>query len=70
VLEDMDEPDIGDGPVVHIDGKPVVCEPLGLDKDADRRHLRRHIASVTLAKADPSRRRWQPIAERVSIAWR
>jgi hypothetical protein len=31
--------------------------------------VRAYIKRVTLAKADPKRRRWQPIGERVQIAW-
>ena len=31
--------------------------------------VRAYINRVTLAKADPMRRRWQPIGERVQIAW-
>ena len=58
-----------DKPVVWIDEQPFVYELWGEDAEADRRHLRRHVASVTLAKADPARRRWQPIEERVAIRW-
>jgi hypothetical protein len=32
--------------------------------------LREDISSVTLAKADPARRRWQPIEDRVMVRWR
>jgi site-specific DNA recombinase len=63
------EDTIGDLPIVHVDGKPYVYEQWGDDPERDRAHLRRHIASVTLAKADPKRRRWQPIGERVEISW-
>ena len=31
--------------------------------------VRAYIARVTVAKADPKRRRWQPIGERVAVAW-
>jgi len=69
-MYDLDEVDLGsDAPVVWIEGKPHLYEQWGLNPDADRRHLRRHVASVTLAKADPTRRRWQPIAERVDLRW-
>lgn len=50
-------------------GKPMLYELWGEDHDADRRRLRRYIKSVSLAKADPKRRRWQPIGERVKIEW-
>jgi hypothetical protein len=33
-------------------------------------HLRRDVESLVLRKADPRRRRWQPISERVDIRWR
>jgi DNA invertase Pin-like site-specific DNA recombinase len=65
----MPDPDIeADKPIVRIDGKPMLYEVWGDDPAADRRHLRRHIASVTLKKAD-RRRRWQPIEERVEVRW-
>ena len=67
---DLDDLGISDdAPVVWIDGKPHVYEVWGEDRDADRKRLRRFISSVTLAKADPKRRRWQPISERVEVAW-
>jgi hypothetical protein len=70
VMWDMDDPGLpADAPVVYVDGKPFVYTQWGDDPAADRRHLRKHIASVTLAKADPKRRRWQPIAERVQVRW-
>jgi len=69
-LWELDDPGLGeDAPVVWVDGEPMLYERWGEDAEADRRHLRRHIASVTLAKADPGRRRWQPIAERVQVGW-
>jgi site-specific DNA recombinase len=60
-----------DGAVaVWLDGRPWRYSRWGEDVEADRATLRRAIASVTLANADPRRRRWQPIAERVEVAWR
>jgi hypothetical protein len=39
--------------------------------DADyREELRRFVEKVVVAKADPKKRRWQPVAERVEIRWR
>jgi DNA invertase Pin-like site-specific DNA recombinase len=68
---DMDEPDVDlTKPVAYIDGKPTTYEVWGEDPEADRRTLRNAIAKVTLAKADPARRRFQPISERVHITWR
>jgi DNA invertase Pin-like site-specific DNA recombinase len=66
-IEEMQLPE--DKPVVWLDGHPFIYEKWGDDFEADRLHLKRHIASVTLAKADPRRRRWQPITERVHIEW-
>ena len=31
--------------------------------------VRAYIERVTITKADPKRRRWQPISERVKIRW-
>ena len=45
------------------------AEPFVFSPDLERKRLRRVIASVTLKKADPGRRRWQPIDERVLIRW-
>lgn len=64
-LDDEDD----DAPVVWIDGKPHVYRPWGEDRDKDRKHLARFVERVTLAKADPKRRRWQPIGERVTVKW-
>lgn len=70
-LWEMDDPGIPEGAhVVTLDGRPWLYEVWGQDPAADRRHLRRYIGEVTLAKADPRRRRWQPIAERVAVTWR
>jgi hypothetical protein len=67
-LWQMPDPGIdADAPVVWLDGKPMTYEVWGENVEADRRHLRRHVASVKLAKPDPKRRRWQPIAERVTV---
>jgi DNA invertase Pin-like site-specific DNA recombinase len=64
----VDEDD-ADAPVVWIDGKPHVYRPWGEDREKDKKHLRRFIESVTLTRADPKRRRWQPIEERVAVKW-
>ena len=69
-LWEMDDPGLPeDKPVVRLGGKLYVYELWGEDREADRRDLRRHIASVSVAKADPKRRRWQPIGERVEVRW-
>ena len=67
-VEDLGIPD--DAEVLFAEsGKPMLYELWGEDRDADRRRLRRYIKSVSLVKADPKRRRWQPIGERVKIKW-
>lgn len=63
----LDEDD--DSPIVWIDGKPHVYEVWGENMERDRKTVRRFVASVTLDKADPARRRWQPISERVKVRW-
>lgn len=40
------------------------------DLDHERARARQAIEAVTLAKADPKRGRWQPIAERLEVTWR
>jgi hypothetical protein len=37
--------------------------------DEKRPVVRAYVERVTLTKADPRRRRWQPIEERVQIDW-
>jgi DNA invertase Pin-like site-specific DNA recombinase len=70
-LWDVEVPDADlEAPVIMFNGKPTLYEVWGDDPARDRRHLRRLIASVTLARADPARKRWQPIRERVEITWR
>jgi DNA invertase Pin-like site-specific DNA recombinase len=70
VLWGLDDAGIADdSEVVYVGGKPYVYEVWGKDAEADRRHIRRYVAGVTVAKADPKRRRWQPIEERVSVQW-
>jgi DNA invertase Pin-like site-specific DNA recombinase len=68
-----DNPDPGipeDAAVVHVNGQPFVYETWNdLSLGRKRRMLRSRIAEVTLAKADPSRRKHQPISERVKIRW-
>jgi hypothetical protein len=51
--------------------RPAASALLGRGDNmlVDRRRIRRVVAEVTVAKADPKRRRWQPIAERVSVRW-
>jgi hypothetical protein len=69
-LWDQEDPGLPDGAsIAWVDGKPMLYEQWGEDIEADRRHLRKFIASVSLAEADPKRRRWQPIGERVTIRW-
>jgi DNA invertase Pin-like site-specific DNA recombinase len=69
-LWDLDDAGVSeDAPVVYVDGKPHVYEVWGQDMEADRRQIRRFVKSVVVAKADPKRRKWQPIEERVEVTW-
>jgi DNA invertase Pin-like site-specific DNA recombinase len=66
----LDDPGVNDAQlVVWVDGKPYPYERWGEDPEADRRLLRKHVADVRLRKADPRRRKWEPIAERVTVRW-
>ena len=39
--------------------------------DADHREeLRRFVEKVVVTKADPKKRRWQPVGDRVEVVWR
>jgi len=67
-LPDPELPD--DTPILMLDGKPVAYEVWGEDREADRRVVRKLVGSVVIDKADPARRRWQPISERVRVNWR
>jgi DNA invertase Pin-like site-specific DNA recombinase len=66
-LQDYDLLD--DAEIVELDGRKILYQPWGEDKDADRRTLRRCIGTLTVARSDPKRRRWQPLDERVSLTW-
>ncbi len=53
------------------DAPPILLETwdeMGLDRQ--RRHLRRYISRVVIHRADPARRKHQPISERVEVVWR
>jgi uncharacterized sporulation protein YeaH/YhbH (DUF444 family) len=40
-----------------------------LTMEEKRAVVRAYIERVTVSKADPKRRRWQPISERVALSW-
>jgi DNA invertase Pin-like site-specific DNA recombinase len=66
----VDDPGVDeDAEVVWLDGRPMAYELWGEDRDRDRRHLRRYVREVRIAKADPKRRRHQPIEERAEVRW-
>jgi DNA invertase Pin-like site-specific DNA recombinase len=65
----LPDPGLDDAPVVWLEGKPYAYDLWGDDLDRDRRLLRKYVKAVRIAKADPKRRRWQPIEERVEIEW-
>ncbi len=49
--------------------KQLVTEWPSLTMDEKRSVVRAYVERVIVAKADPKRRRWQPIAERVDVRW-
>jgi hypothetical protein len=49
--------------------KQLVADWHTLTMNEKRAVVRAYIERVTLAKADPKRRRWQPIGERAQIHW-
>ena len=68
----QDDPGVPEGvDVLAFDEGPVLLEEwdeMGIDRQ--RRHLRRYIERVVIHRADPKRRKHQPIAERVEVVWR
>jgi hypothetical protein len=69
LLWDLQDYDLPDGAeVVELDGRKMLYQPWGEDRDADRRTLRRCIGTLQVARAD-RRRGWQPLDERVSLTW-
>ncbi len=64
-LQDYDLPD--DAEIVELDGRKILYQPWGEDREADHHTLRRCIGTLTVARSDPKRRRWQPLDERVSL---
>jgi hypothetical protein len=71
VLWETPDPGVPEGiDVIYLDGKPLLLEAwaeMGIDRQ--RQHIRRLADSVTLHRADPSRRKHQPIEERVEVRW-
>ncbi len=49
--------------------KQLVTEWPTLTMDEKRAVVRAYVERVIVAKADPKRRRWQPIAERAEVCW-
>jgi DNA invertase Pin-like site-specific DNA recombinase len=52
----------------HAQGQALV-RPNATGLEHDRARARRLIESVTLAKSDPGRGRWQPVGERLTVEW-
>ena len=70
-LWQLDDPGIPEHvPIIQFAGGPVPYE-LWNEMPIPRRRaiLRRYVAEVRVAKADPKHRRWHPIHERVTIRW-
>jgi hypothetical protein len=66
-IQVYDLPD--DAEIIELDGHKILYQSCGEDREADRRTLRRCIGTLTVARSDPKRRRWQPLDERVSLTW-
>jgi DNA invertase Pin-like site-specific DNA recombinase len=68
-LWELEDPGIPEGATVAtIDGTPYVYELWDeMSIERKRQQFRRIIASVTVSKADPKRRRWQPFDERIDV---
>jgi DNA invertase Pin-like site-specific DNA recombinase len=49
--------------------KQLVRDWSKLTMDEKRSVVRAYVERVNVAKADPKRRRWQPIAERLAVVW-
>jgi hypothetical protein len=49
--------------------KQLVTDWATLTMDEKRAVVRAYVDRVIVAKADPKRRRWQPISERVEVHW-
>jgi len=49
--------------------KQLIKDWPKLSMDEKRSVIRAYVERVKVAKADPKRRRWQPIAERVTVLW-
>jgi hypothetical protein len=69
-LWEMEDPGIvEEAEIVTLDGRTFVYRAWGDDPAADRLALRKLIGSVSPAKCDLERRRWQPLDERVPLTW-
>lgn len=62
--DDEDEPEV----VATPDG-PKILTRWHVSVEKDRRLIRRYVAEVRVAKADPKRRKYQPLEERVWVRW-
>jgi DNA invertase Pin-like site-specific DNA recombinase len=69
---ELDDPGVPEGvPVVYFGDQPLLLEgwdEMGIDRQ--RQHLRRLIKRVVIHRADPTRRKHQPIWERIEVTWR
>jgi putative DNA-invertase from lambdoid prophage Rac len=68
-LYELPDPDLDeDASVLWLDGKPIVYDLMGEDREKDRRTLLRHVGSVTITKS--KRGRWEPIEQRIAVTWK
>jgi site-specific DNA recombinase len=69
-LADTPDPGIpADATIVYVNGTPAVY-PDWETPEQRRALMSRYISHILLHRADPARRKWQPIEERVEIVWR
>jgi hypothetical protein len=73
-LYELEDPGVDDATFREINLGPkygvVRFQAKGDDPARDRLRMRRVLAEVTLERADPKRRMWQPISERIKIRWK
>jgi DNA invertase Pin-like site-specific DNA recombinase len=68
-LWDTPDPNIPADAFIVFSDQPTIYHALGDGIDADRRWVRRILASVVLHRANPAHRKHQPIGERVELRW-
>jgi DNA invertase Pin-like site-specific DNA recombinase len=69
VLYELPDPELPEGDVAWIDGRPMLTAAWDeLTMDQKRAHLRRYVGSVTLRSCG-NKGRWVPISKRCEVRW-